>query len=361
MPRSDLSALTAELSSLRARIDEQQAELAELRTARPDPGVSRRHLLRNLAGLGAAGAAGMVATASPAAAADGDPLVLGQANTSTQNTTLAYSNGSGWTADVTLGDAFLAVGGTSSHGSGVWGYIEDQGLAGVRGQVDQSSGLGVLAEALQAGSIALGADSVSGPAMWAKSDDGVTLRLEPATRAGPPTTVPAGLAVYETGAFSVDNTGEVWLCTQGGTPGTWTRLLREDTAPGRVVPITPFRALDTRRPGGQGSGGPVIPGQVQGPLSSGQTVTLDLAGVAPIPAGASGVIGNATVRRPTSPGRLRVFPAGVVPSTSTLNFTVGTVANAFTSGLAASGLSAVATLPSGGSYHLVLDITAYIT
>lgn len=62
--------------------------------------------------------------------------------------------------------------------------------------------------------------------------------------------------------MSVDAAADLWLCVEAGPlvePGTWTRLLREDSTSGRVVPITPVRVLDTRSAGGRSAGSPVVP------------------------------------------------------------------------------------------------------
>src|SRR5690349_21422894 len=90
--------MSDELDALRAEVAALRAELAEQRTA----SVTRRRLLTGLAGLGAAGAAGAagVAFAQPAAAADGQPLLIGETNTSTAATRL--------TGEVN-GDAVLRV------------------------------------------------------------------------------------------------------------------------------------------------------------------------------------------------------------------------------------------------------------
>jgi len=163
--------------------------------------------------------------------------------------------------------------------------------------------------------------------------------------------------------MSVDAEGDLWMCTTAGDPGTWTRLLREDTAAGRVVPVDPFRALDTRATGGRPSGSPAIPGQKKGPLNGGAVLTLDLAGVGAIPATATGVVGNLTVVSPNYSGWLKALPSGGTGATSSLNFMAGTaaVANAFTSALGPAGLMITASGTAANRYHLIVDITAYIT
>jgi hypothetical protein len=164
------------------------------------------------------------------------------------------------------------------------------------------------------------------------------------------------------GEIRLDVDGDLWVCVAGGDPGTWTRLLREDSAEGRTVPITPIRALDTRAPGGRANGAPSIPGQTHGPLHGGQTVTLDPAGTGPIPATATGIIGNAIVLAPTTNGYLRIIPAGTGATTSAVSFTKATTtSNAYTTALSPTGLTATAPITPTATYHLVLDITAYIT
>jgi hypothetical protein len=190
----------------------------------------------------------------------------------------------------------------------------------------------------------------------------VALELQPAERTGPPTSMPDGLGQYRAGAISIDQTGELWLCVSEGAPGTWRRLLREDTTAGRVVPMDPMRALDTRATGGRPSGSPAITGQQAGPLHGGQAVTLDLAGAGAIPATASGVVGNLTVVKPDYSGYLIAIPSGSTSNSSALNFDTGEiVANSFTSALGPGGLTLRANGSSGRTYHLVVDITAYIT
>ncbi|MFZ6004148.1 MAG: hypothetical protein ACOYXM_09470 [Actinomycetota bacterium] len=341
MAGKDLTDLEADVRALRARVEAQAAEIEELRGARPnrDQPVSRRHLLAGLAGLGAAGVAS-VATAEPAAAADGDALLLGTDNQASVRTSL----------NVPDDYSGVAIGVTG----GAFGLEIDSAAAGIivrAGGPDH--GFGAI--------LASGAGPASG--IDVSADNAAAVVIRPAGRVGPPT-----IAGSVAGSISVDAANELWLCVQDGepgvpgTPGTWTRLLREDTTAGRVIPITPARVLDTRSLGGRTSGGPLVPGQTQGPIAHLQTLTLDLAGVAPIPAAAKGVVGNATIVTPSGGGYLRVYPAGTSVLTSTVNFAKGSItANGFTCALSATGLSTRASIVGAGTYHLVLDITAYIT
>jgi hypothetical protein len=188
------------------------------------------------------------------------------------------------------------------------------------------------------------------------SSDGVPLRLRPGV--GPP---PTAALVALPGSIYVDPDCKVWLCTNA-SPVTWTELLRADTTAGRIIPITPFRVLDTRATGGKPSGSPAVPGQVKGPLKGGQVVTLDLAAVTPIPATATGVVGNLTAVTPNYTGYLRVAPSGQPFNATALSFTKADVTgNAFTAKLGPDGLALQGSGTTTNTYELVIDITAYIT
>lgn len=373
---NEVAALSAEVAQLRARLDGQAAELAALRAV-PGPSaaserrLSRRHLLTGLAGLGVAGAAG-VAGASPAAAADGDPLLLGQDNAATSTTRVmttiqdpafaepAFQLSSD--AYATLGVGVSDTGDSNSGKAALWAdstQSSQVGAAGVRSSAadgfavegwNESTGFPTVAGINQGVGPGLGSASYGG---------GAQLYLAPEQDAptGPP---PSG----ELGYIRLDAAGDLWVCTASGTPGTWTRLLREDTAVGRLVPFTPFRALDTRAIGGRPAGSPSVPGQKKGPLKGGEIVTLDLTGVLPIPAGAHGVLGNLTVVAPSYSGYLVAGPADTVQvlNTSALNYTPGViVANAFGTQVNAGGLAIKGSGTASNTYHLIVDITAYLT
>jgi hypothetical protein len=358
-----IAALTEELAALRQRVDAQAAELAQLRAA-PAPEerrVSRRHLLTGLAGLGAASVAG-VAAAPPAAADDGDPLLLGTVNTATATTYV--------TTDAEAGASELELGG---RGGGL-SVTSDRGLAAFYGEVTgvetfaavygttskPNGGIGVLGQARTPSGIALVGGSVAGPAAYLQSDDGVTLRLTPAERTGPPV---SASRTFEAGSLSVDDAGDLWVCVESGAPGTWTRLLREDTATGRSVPITPFRALDTRLVGGRPPGSPAIAGQRRGPVRGGQSITLDLAGAGAVPASATGVFGNLIVVDPTHDGYARIRPSGTESPASSVNFAGGinALANSFITGLGPAGVTLSVSGTSADQVTLVVDVAGYLT
>lgn len=79
--------------------------------------------------------------------------------------------------------------------------------------------------------------------------------------------------------------------------------------------VTPTRALDTRN----GTGG------TKGPLGAGKSLTLQVAGVAGIPATVSAVIMNLTAVGSTTGGFLTAYPSNEAtpPTASNLNFTTG--------------------------------------
>ena len=86
------------------------------------------------------------------------------------------------------------------------------------------------------------------------------------------------------------------------------------TAPGRYMPISPARLMDTRA----GLGAPSR-------LAGGQVVELPVAGVAGVPADATGVALNVTGIFPSIDAFVTVFPCGAVPPTSSLNPLAGKV------------------------------------
>ena len=129
-------------------------------------------------------------------------------------------------------------------------------------------------------------------------------------------------------------------------------VIIDRTPSGTYHPIAPIRILDTRRPLG-----------LSGPLISGRSQTLKVAGQGIVPANAIAVTGNLTVSGATLPGYVR-FGSSVAVNSSTINFPKGdNRANGVTLGLAADGtLSALYNVASGsGRVSLIFDLTGYFT
>jgi hypothetical protein len=80
---------------------------------------------------------------------------------------------------------------------------------------------------------------------------------------------------------------------------------------GRFVPVSPQRIVDSRF----GIGGGIPPG-----LNAGQSTSVNVGGVAPVPANATAAIVNVTSTDTTAPSFFTVWPTGSpMPTASTLN------------------------------------------
>ncbi|WP_197026131.1 hypothetical protein, partial [Arthrobacter sp. 9MFCol3.1] len=115
------------------------------------------------------------------------------------------------------------------------------------------------------------------------------------------------------------------------------------TVPGALVPVTPFRALDTRtsaavRPDG--------------------TVSFQVGGAHGIPAKVSAVTFNLTVTVPRLIGYITAYASGTRrPDASNLNFLAGqTVANSVTVPVGADGKVTLFNR-SSGTTHLIADVS----
>lgn len=120
--------------------------------------------------------------------------------------------------------------------------------------------------------------------------------------------------------------------------------------------LTPCRVLDTRAAAGP-FGGPA--------LAAGVARSFALAGRCGIPASARAVSANLTVVGPTSAGYLAVYPADMSPAnTSAVTFGAGQLrSNNAILGIAANGSGGIVVLPgmTGGTVHLIVDVTGYFT
>jgi hypothetical protein len=145
------------------------------------------------------------------------------------------------------------------------------------------------------------------------------------------------------------------------------------SVPSSVVTIDPVRILDTRDPVNIGLPGPLVAPhshklQVTGPV---ETTTGTPPGTqTPVPLGATGVLLNVTVVRPSADGFLSVRPGDATgaPSTSSLNFTAGSnVSNSVQVGLPTAGENAGqiditydALGQTGPTTEVLVDVVGYL-
>lgn len=122
----------------------------------------------------------------------------------------------------------------------------------------------------------------------------------------------------------------------------------------------PTRVVDTRAPSRVGP--------LDGPLPARQAVTLPLADVAPVPAGATAVVLNVTSIDPKGVGNLRVFPAPegdgplLPPEISTVNYVTGrAVPNQVVVELPASGRIALWSDTASGPVDVAVDVVGWVT
>jgi hypothetical protein len=138
----------------------------------------------------------------------------------------------------------------------------------------------------------------------------------------------------------------------GGVPSESRAETSTAGAPSVVVPVTPFRLLDTRT--GVGAGGRTDP------LGPDSTITVQVAGVGTIPTDATGVILNVTANAATASGYVTATPTGSPRAeTSVLNLTPGQdLPNMVTATLGTGGRLDLYNFT--GSVHLIADVAGYL-
>ena len=122
----------------------------------------------------------------------------------------------------------------------------------------------------------------------------------------------------------------------------------------QLIPVTPFRAVDTRTTAGRAK---IVnrAGNLDsaGRLIGGHTIQIDLGDEVFL---GTAVYANLTVTQAVSSGYLTLWPAGTRPGTSTLNYAAGqTVANFSVSGLSSDTVRVYASRTT----HVLLDVVAF--
>ncbi|MCB0995618.1 MAG: hypothetical protein KDB21_11040 [Acidimicrobiales bacterium] len=348
-PSNDPAQAGNELEQLRQEVRELRSELAAMREAvlrsgadatAPSGGgsVSRRALF-GLAGAGVAGAV-LGASASPAAAADGDSLLLGQNNTSTSSTELGSSAAAGTlrVGNSGAGSAFVAFGNPDAaavfaqNTSGT-GMVANATTTGIGLQAGTADGIAVNASASGTGSAVHASSGGSSTTVQALSEDGVAvlggasgagtgvsatslngrgviadgglaaLRILPRSAAGLPT------GASQVGDIVVDSTGQLVVCVQIDPQPVW-RYIAGPLTTGMSTYGIPLRLYDSRWPG---EAGPIMSGQQRLiSVADNRAVddgTVQFANI--VSAGALGVGYNVTVVNTVARGFLAVNPGGV--------------------------------------------------
>jgi stage II sporulation protein D len=147
-----------------------------------------------------------------------------------------------------------------------------------------------------------------------------------------------------TGTVTINNGGAAGVNVLADVQG----YLTPDTTGSTYVPVPSARLVDTRT----GHGAPAA-------IGAGGSTTVQVTGLAGVPAGATGVVVNVTAVGPAAGGYLSVGPA-LSTHTSVVNFAAGqTVAN-----LALSQLSGTGTISlyNGGSHatQVLVDVQGYL-
>jgi len=298
MDETRVSELEAKVAQLTAQIERLTAggeERAEGLAQRS----SRRNMLK-LAGAATVGAAAAAVGGSvgSVAAANGDPMLHGnaltannQASAVTRLQTTAANGGAAYEfqAGTTYGNSAAefpcAVGAwteTEGFPTGLYAYTET--IAAGFGLVGWGEG------ALSSGAFLRGTKA--------------NVLLDAAGLAGP-----ARGGAHVAGELIEDATGALWLCVHAGTPGTWRKLAGNETA-GAFHPISQVRVFDSRSPAptpgklATGANRVVSVKDGRDPTSG----SVNAASV--VPAGATAVAGNITVANTTGNfgGFLTIMP-----------------------------------------------------
>jgi len=223
--------------------------------------VSVRRTRRQLL-AGGAGALAAVLTAealtrpAPAAAADGDPVILGHINTETDGTSIANTGSGGVALTGTINGTGFGVIGSTDSGDGVKGVANGDGT-GVHGTTGSTSGSGVFGENTGAGNGVFGhaknsaasgvygqndgtgfgvagraaagvgvlGDSANGVGVWANSDNATALKVTGRakfSRSGI-LTVPAGKSSATQTGVHLTSASLVLVTLQQDRPGVWVR------------------------------------------------------------------------------------------------------------------------------------------
>jgi hypothetical protein len=220
--QSELAELREAHAALLARFEATEQNVPAAAAVGAPDGISRRDLMRRgglaaIAGLGMA-AAGAIAVAAPASAANDDALLAGDTNTATVPTALVVSDSYGpfnygfGVIDHGLGaapaDASVLAHANGTYGHAILGYQQSTGT-GVLGLAAGKSSIGVSGVAQASGSIGVtGYCQEPGGRGGQFTGAAAQVRLAPSTALTHP-------AKGRTGDLFVDRSHRLWFCKGG--------------------------------------------------------------------------------------------------------------------------------------------------
>jgi hypothetical protein len=380
--RATIDALVEQVAGLTARVRTLEGAPPPEPTADPEPSnaphgtIGRRRALAGLAGAAAAGAAVVAGGAQPAAADNGQALVLGSvSNTATAATGLTVQ-GIGATGGLAVTDNSVsnpgAVNGAAAvfgharganFDTGVFGYTEGAAAAAVIGEAaGGAGGTGVWGrshtgtagffESAGTGTASVSALQLNPAGVAYSANAPIHLRCIPTDEAVPPSRNRASAV----GQLSwTTSQGALWACIGAGTPGTWRKVVGAGTAGAFHLLPAPVRIYDSRA-GTTPSQGPKTP------LPAGNVArTIDCKhNGSGVPNGATGVVITVLLASAaTGSGNLTIW-ANDKPKPQSNTMVWGGSAGRFTT-TALSALDAQARIKIDASLqtHVILDVVGY--
>jgi hypothetical protein len=374
--RTEVDRLMRRLSDLEraSGLVDDSPDDSEHETSMEPDGVSRRQWVRAAAAAAVGGTAAVVAGTRPVAAASGDPLVLGQTNTSGIRTRADYTGGSGGVGHLFQSGSVFSLN-TAAYPAALAGYTtaENQpngiyGFTSVPSDADTGASA-VVGFANGANSTGVRAESTTGTAVRATggrygvetSGDTAAMVLIPTDFRQPTelTDFHAGGELYVRAASDSGLAVELWFCVVGGEPGVWTQIAGP-SLPGTFRSVTPTRVYDSRSPSPQ-------PGVLA--AGSNRIVDLDVArnlttgagiGTA-IPEGANAIAFNLAIVNTSGSGFLSVTPSfETAVGAATINWSQsGQILN--NGSIVGIGTDRKVKVFAGGSgsTNFILDVTGY--
>ncbi len=184
----------------------------------------------------------------------------------------------------------------------------------------------------------------------------------------------AGQTVSNRVIVKVGANGEITLYNNSGTAnfivdvsGYYTDGSSTSETGSLFNPVTPARIVDTRcavssPPSNCSSENLPSANATLGAVSAGKSIAAQVAGIDNIPSSATAFVGNVTATGGTGGGYLTVYSNSTAPTTSDVNFGVGTTdANMVIGGLTSSGTVNIANGGGSGNINVLVDVSGWFT